>query len=78
MAESNLKEMMIDDYYEDDNEDSSAKKDNSRLEWYLIDTERNFCKVWNFLICWITIYNLIMTPFLMTFPDVYQRYDEEN
>lgn len=51
-----------------------ADRDQPKIKWYLIDTERNFCKVWNFFICWVTIYNLIVTPFLMTFPSVYQEY----
>ena len=52
--------------------DRQDNRDQPRIEWYLIDTERNFAKTWDFIINLVTIYNLVMTPFIMTFPDVYQ------
>mmetsp|Transcript_42193 Transcript_42193/g.64693 ORF Transcript_42193/g.64693 Transcript_42193/m.64693 type:complete len:257 (+) Transcript_42193:436-1206(+) len=72
MAESNLKEMMIDDINDDVGEEGQLNKDQPKIEWYLIDTERTFCKVWNFIINWVTIYSLIMTPFIMVFPHIYE------
>ena len=57
--------------------DRADNRDQPRIEWYLIDTERNFAKTWEFLINLVTIYNLIMTPFIMTFPDVYQVLEGE-
>ena len=75
MAESNLKEMMIDDINEDANEDSTVNENQPKLKWYLIDTERTFCKVWNFLITILTIYSMFVAPFVIVFPDVYQDYD---
>jgi len=72
MAESNLKEMMIDDINEDANEDSTVNENQPKLKWYLIDTERTFCKVWNFLITILTIYSMFVAPFVIVFPDVYQ------
>ena len=76
MAESNLKEMMIDDINEDANEDSTVNENQPKLKWYLIDTERTFCKVWNFLITILTIYSMFVAPFVIVFSDVYQDYDE--
>lgn len=75
MAESNLKEMMIDDINEDANEDSTVNDNQPKLKWYLIDTERTFCKVWNFLITILTIYSMFVAPFIIVFPDVYQDED---
>lgn len=75
MAESNLKEMMIDDINEDANEDSTVNENQPKLKWYLIDTERTFCKVWNFLITILTIYSMFVAPFVIVFPDVYQDKD---
>jgi hypothetical protein len=75
MAESNLKEMMIDDINEDANEDSTVNENQPKLKWYLIDTERTFCKVWNFLITILTIYSMFVAPFVIVFHDVYQDYD---
>jgi hypothetical protein len=77
MAESNLKEMMIDDINEDANEDSTVNENQPKLKWYLIDTERTFCKVWNFLITILTIYSMFVAPFVIVFHDVYQDYDPE-
>jgi hypothetical protein len=75
MAESNLKEMMIDDINEDANEDSTINENQPKLKWYLIDTERTFCKVWNFLITILTIYSMFVAPFVIVFSDVYQDRD---
>lgn len=75
MAESNLKEMMIDDINEDANEENQINENQQKLKWYLIDTERTFCKLWNFMITCLIIYSLFVTPFVMVFPDVYMYYD---
>jgi hypothetical protein len=63
---------MIDDIQEDDEEESQIVEQSvTKIEWYLIDTDRNFCKVWNFLITIVTIYNLLVTPMILVFPDIY-------
>ena len=72
MAESNLKEMMIDDINEDADEENQIIDSQPKLKWYLIDTDRTFCKVWNFLITIVTIYTLFVTPFLLVFQEVYE------
>jgi len=72
MAESNLKEMMIDDINEDADEDNQIIDSQPKLKWYLIDTERTFCKVWNFLITMLTIYTLFASPYLVVFPHLYK------
>lgn len=77
MAESNLKEMMIDDINEDANEENQINDNQQKLKWYLIDTERTFCKLWNFMITCLIIYSLFVTPFVMVFPDVYMYYNAE-
>ena len=72
MAESNLKEMMIDDIAEDIDEQNTIIDNKAKVEWYLIDSDRTFCKLWN---SWITlqiIYTLIVTPTVMVFPEIYQ------
>lgn len=77
MAESNLKEMMIDDINEDANEDNQINDNQQKLKWYLIDTDRTFCKLWNFMITMLIIYSMFVTPFVMVFPDVYMIKDSE-
>lgn len=72
MAESNLKEMMIDDINEEVDEEIQSIENQPKLKWYLIDTERTFCKVWNFMITLITIYSLFVVPFVLVFSDVYE------
>jgi hypothetical protein len=71
MAESNLKEMMIDDINEDADEENQIIDSQPKLKWYLIDTERTFCKVWNFVITMLTIYTLFVSPYILTFKHVY-------
>lgn len=78
MAESNLKEMMIDDINEDANEEVQQVESNQgKLKWYLIDKERTPCKVWDFVITLIIMYNLFVTPFILVFSEQYQTYDEK-
>lgn len=71
MAESNLKEMMIDDINEEADEEIQSIENQPKLKWYLIDTERTFCKVWNFIITLLTIYSLFVVPYMLVFEDVY-------
>ena len=72
MAEQNMREMMIDEINEDDEEENEiVENDQPRIKWYLIDTERNFCKAWDFLITLLTIYNLIVVPIVLVFPEIY-------
>jgi len=68
MAESNLKDMMIDDINEDADEENQIVDSQPKLKWYLIDSERTFCKFWNFLITWVIIYSLFATPVWFAFP----------
>ena len=73
MAESNLKEMMIDDINEDADEENQIIDSVPKLKWYLIDSERTFCKIWDFMITLLTMYTLFIAPFMLVFPDVYQK-----
>ena len=71
MADQNLREMMIDDIQDDEDDDTHTIDNQQKIRWYLIDTERTFCKVWDFLITCITIYNLVVTPWIIVFPQIY-------
>ena len=72
MTESNLKEMMIDDINEEAEEETTATENQPKLKWYLIDRDRTFCKVWNFMITIIIIYSLFVTPYIFVFPEVFE------
>jgi len=78
MAEQNLREMMIDDINDDDDDESQVVDNQPKIRWYLIDTEKNPCKVWDFTITLLIIYNLIVSPFIAVFPDVYMDIKETN
>ena len=78
MAEQNLREMMIDDINDDDDDESQVVDNQPKIRWYLIDTEKNPCKVWDFTITLLIIYNLIVSPFIAVFPDVYMDVIEKN
>ena len=63
---------MIDDINEEAEEETTQTESQPKLKWYLIDKERTFCKVWNFMITMLIIYNLFVTPFIVVFPTVYE------
>ena len=64
--------MIVEDVADEGDEENQIIDNEPKLEWYLIDTERNFAKVWNFIITLIVIYNLIVTPFFLVFPGIYR------
>jgi hypothetical protein len=66
---------MIDDINEDADEENQIIDSVPKLKWYLIDSERTFCKIWDFIITLLTMYTLFVTPFLLVFPNVYQTCD---
>ena len=55
-----------------DDFDFSILESEPRLKWYLIDTERTCCKVWDFFITCLLIYQLIMVPYLLVFYNIYE------
>ena len=73
-AEMGLREMTVNDVDEiaDDESDIVIQP---KLKWYLIDTEKTFCKLWDFAVTIVTIYNLFVIPVFLVFPDVYQNKD---
>ena len=71
MAESNLKDAMLDEVNDAVDDDTTIIDSKPKIKWYLIDTEKTFCKVWNFLITMLTIYTLFVSPFILTFWSVY-------
>ena len=75
IADLNLREMHIDDIQSGDDEKEDETDEKDQVAWYLIDTEKPLCRVWNAFIIFVTIYNLIMTPFILVFPEVYQVCD---
>mmetsp|Transcript_30350 Transcript_30350/g.46446 ORF Transcript_30350/g.46446 Transcript_30350/m.46446 type:complete len:183 (+) Transcript_30350:484-1032(+) len=75
MAEENLKDLNINEENSDDRNSDEDEKEQEKIEWYLVDTERTFCRLWNFLIYWVTIYNMLVTPFILIYPELYQSKD---
>lgn len=67
--------MMIDDQNDEDDDENEIVESQPKIKWYLIDTERTFCKVWNFFITLLIIYNLVMTPIVLVFKTIYSKCD---
>jgi len=71
IEEHTYKDRMIDAINEDD--DSEVETDlEPKLAWYLIDSDKTFCKTWDFIVVMFTIYPLFVSPFILVFPEVYQ------
>lgn len=70
--------MMIEDIQDDDDDETMNPDNQKRIKWYLIDTERTFCKTWDFLITCLTIYELFVVPVIMVFPELYVSCDTES
>ena len=71
MSEQNLREMMIEDIQDDDDDEAMNPDNQKRIKWYLIDTDKTFCKTWDFMITLLTIYELFVVPVIMVFPKIY-------
>ena len=78
MTESNINKMMIDDINEEALQETNVQENEIKLKWYLIDSERVFCRVWDFMITLLIFYNLIVSPFVVVFPTVYQWCETHN
>lgn len=64
--------MMIDDIQDEEEDDIHTMESQQQIAWYLIDTERTFCKVWdNFVVTLISIYTFVVTPVILVFPQIY-------
>ena len=59
------------------NEDNPGQIDDSHDEsinvpWYLINSEQMICKFWDLLVTFFITYQLIVVPFVLVYPQVYQ------
>lgn len=72
MSEQNLREMMIEDIQDDDDDETINPNTKKVIRWYLIDTDKTFCKSWDFMITLLTIYELFVVPVVMVFPTIYE------
>jgi|TARA_B110000285_G_scaffold232036_1_gene302174 hypothetical protein len=59
-----LRNNVIDEVNEEYEQDSQHEKIGQSIKWYLIDSEGTFCFIWNFCITILTIYTLIISPFM--------------
>ena len=66
------------DMDEDVQEEKEKEEDEEyQPRWYLIEKDGKPCQFWDFMITCIIIYNLFVTPFILVFPDVYQKKDDQ-
>ena len=79
MAESNLKEMMVEDIADDGFEDhnQSDAVGTNTIPVYMLNSYGTFCNVFNFLITLLLIYDHFAVPVILVFPGVYQTKDED-
>ena len=80
MAESNLKEMMVEDIADDGFEDQH-QSDNigtNTIPVYMLNSYGTFCNVLNFMITLLLIYDHFAVPVLLVFPGVYMTKDPES
>lgn len=66
MAESNLKEMIVDD------QDPIMNQVEDEIPYYMLDAQGPVMQVWDFVITLLLIYNFIAVPLLLTFRDYYE------
>lgn len=59
-----LRNNVIDEVNEEYEQDSQQENGGQNIKWYLIDSEGTFCFIWNFCITILTIYTLILSPFM--------------
>ncbi len=79
MAESNLKEMMVEDVEEDGLEDHDGSHSvGNTIPVYMLNSYGTFCNVFNFFITLLLIYDHFAVPILLVFPGVYQTKDPES
>lgn len=64
--EANYKKNLDDN--DDYEEDTQSNENTTFTSWILINTDGPFYKSWSFLVTILTIYTLIVTPFLMVHP----------
>ena len=62
---------MLDDITEQNDDETLTLESTPRLKWYMLDTEKSYVKVWDFIITSLIIYSLFITPYIMVFPCVY-------
>lgn len=71
MGQSNLKEMMLEENNEDAEAEVHQSADTTKMAWYLIDTDKTPTKVWNFIVSLMTIYTLIVAPYILVNEQIY-------
>ena len=69
MAETNNKQLVNDDAFD---EEEDLDDNEPVIAWYFINTEGAFCRVWNFILTLTLIYNMIVIPFMLVYPTVFQ------
>lgn len=64
--------MMVDDNIEGGN-DFKSELGLEKLPWYMMDKDGTVIKSWNFFITILLIYELLVNPFILAFPNTYSK-----
>lgn len=66
-----MKQLINDDHPENTEGHLLDESDQIISPWYLIDSDKSFCKFWDLLITFLILYELIVVPFVLVFPEKY-------
>lgn len=62
-----MKDQKIEDIQANEDEEENEVK-TVCLPWYMVNGEGSAIKTWDFFITLITIYSMILTPFVLVYP----------
>lgn len=66
-----MKEKILEEIGDTDEQKEQEDDNIKKIPWYMIDTEKNFCKIWDLFITMVILYELIVVPFILVYPHFY-------
>ena len=66
-----MKEKTLEEIGDTDEQKEQEDDNIKKIPWYMIDTEKNFCKIWDLFITMVILYELIVVPFILVYPHFY-------
>ena len=66
-----MKEKTLEEIGDTDEKKEQEDDNIKKIPWYMIDSEKNFCKIWDLFITMVILYELIVVPFILVYPHFY-------
>ena len=66
-----MKEKILEEIGDTDEQKEQEDDNIKKIPWYMIDSEKNFCKIWDLFITMVILYELIVVPFILVYPHFY-------